>query len=380
LESYTQAIELDPDYLEATIKIGVARLQEGDYAEAAQAFDRAIELNDRIVSAYTGLGVAQQALGQTEEAMASLEMAAQIEPNGTLLFSELARLQLRVSAAENMNKYLSPQAIGASPAGPSDQEVSGFVQRQIAKLQAALRQHPDHADWHYRLGLLLKSEGELSGAIDAFRHAVAINPHYLKALTKLALALREAGQLDGAIRTLKRAVEVDPQSIDLHYQLGLMFADKNEFSLALDRFECAVSQEPHNLDYLANVALALQEMGLVDRATAGWRTLCQVAQATSEASAVVTLRTDSSDPHSARSEGVLLPRGAVPSVLLRPCAAAKACSSGIRGGNWPSETLIGLVPTVRSVYNTRLSAHSAPCAFRHPDNRLSSSCRRRERC
>ena len=89
-------------------------------------------------------------------------------------------------------------------------------------------------------------------------------------------ALRLGDEVGHALFTLDRPVHI--------VQLGLMFADRNEFSLALDRFEHALSHEPHNLDYLANVALALQEMGLVDRATAGWRTLCQVAQATSQAS------------------------------------------------------------------------------------------------
>ncbi len=284
LASYQRAVELNPDYLEATIKVGVTHLRGGDYIEAARVFNSAIEINDRILSAYVGLGVAQQALGKTEDAQASLEMAAEIEPNSTVLFSEMARLQLRVSAAAQADRYLSPRAIAATPQGPLDDDVATVVQRQIASLRATLKEHPNHADLHYRLGLLLRHDGDLVGAIDAFYQATSINPQYLAALTKLALALRETGRTDEAMNVLKRALEVDPESIDLHYQLGLMFADRNEFASALDRFEYTVAKEPHNLDYIANVVLALQNMGLLDRASAGWQTLCEVARQTSRAS------------------------------------------------------------------------------------------------
>ena len=280
LTAYRHASALNPDYLEATIKVGTTNLRRGGYTEAAQAFSRAIEINDRIVTAYVGMGVAQQAMGKTDDARASLEMAAGIEPNSTLLFSEMARLQLKASAAEQAHSYLSPQSIAATPDGPRDHEVAAILEQQTARLRDAAGKHPNHADLHYRLGLLLRHNGDLEGAIEAFLLAVAINPQYLKAILKLALALREAGRPEAAIEVAKRALDIDPQSVDLHYQLGLMFADKNQFALALDRFDHAVQEAPENLDYVANLALALQNMGLLDRAAETWRTVCDLAQST----------------------------------------------------------------------------------------------------
>ena len=279
LSAYGQAVALNPDYLEAMIKVGTANLRRGCYVESAQAFSRAIEINDRIVTAYVGMAVAQQAMGKTEDAQASVEMASGIEPNSTLLFSEMARLQLKVSAAQQAKRYASPEAVAGAPDGPRDPEVAAIMEQQIARLRAVVREHPNHADLHYRLGLLLRHNGDLGGAIESFLQAVTINPQYLKAIIKLAFALREAGRPEAAIEVAQRALSIDPQSIDLHYQLGLMFADKNQFALALDRFDHAVREAPQNLDYVANLALALQNMGLMDRAAEAWRTLCDLAQA-----------------------------------------------------------------------------------------------------
>jgi tetratricopeptide (TPR) repeat protein len=282
LEAYSRASTLNPDYLEARIKAGTARLRRGEHVEAAEAFSHALEINDRIVSAYVGMGVAQQAAGKTEDALASFEMAAGIEPNSTLLFSEAARLQLMVSAAEQARRYTCPRSIAAQPEGPPYDDVASMIDTQIGNIRCGLRLHPNHADLHYRLGLLLRHSGDLHGAIEAFQQAISINPNYVKALTKLGLALQEAGQTKAAVGAFQRALAIDPETLDLHYQVGLIFADRGEFALALERFEHAARQAPEKVDYVANLALALQNMGLLDRAAASWQTLCELTRYTRE--------------------------------------------------------------------------------------------------
>lgn len=278
LTCYEQAIKLNPNCLEAAVKIGSLQLSAGDYDAAAKAFSAAIEINDRLVDAYVGLGVSQQACGSPGDAVASFDAAAMIEPNSDLLFSEMAKLQLRVSAAEQRRQHMTVTRTSDSNGADRDHGdvVDPLVRVQIDNLRAGIAAHPAHADLHYRLGVLLRHAGDGAGAIRAFAEAVAINPHYIKALVRLGLTLRDAGDTRGAIRAFERALELDQESIDLHYQLGLMFADEGQFAAALDRFEYATKHDPHNEAYLANLALALQNMGLLDRASATWQTLCNM--------------------------------------------------------------------------------------------------------
>jgi Flp pilus assembly protein TadD len=147
-----------------------------------------------------------------------------------------------------------------------------LLAEQIRRHQTVLIERPQHADLHYRLGVLLRHAGRLPEAIAAFRRAVQINPTYAKALVKLGLALHAAGQSQEAIDILRRAIHLRPDDAPLHYELGLMFADRRDFALAIEQFEDAVRRAPHNLDFHANLALALQNMGLIDRASACWRT------------------------------------------------------------------------------------------------------------
>jgi len=276
LAAYEDAITLNPNCLEAAVKIGSIHLGTGDYDAAAKAFSSAIEINDRLVDAYIGLGVAHQESGATCQAIASFDAAALIEPNSELLFSEMAKLQLRVSAAKQRHHHLTPHTHDAEHGASGHGMADPLVTEQIANLRDAISKHPVHADLHYRLGVLLRHVGDADGAIRAFGDAVAINPHYTKALVKLGLTLREIGDTRAGIRAFQRALELDQESIDLHYQLGLMFADEGDFAAALDRFEYATQHDPHNEDYVANLALALQNMGLLDRASATWQTLCDI--------------------------------------------------------------------------------------------------------
>jgi tetratricopeptide (TPR) repeat protein len=247
------------------------------------AFTRAIEINDRILNAFVGLAVAQQATGKQEDARVSLEQASAIEPNSTLLFSEVSRLQLKVAAAKQRRRYLAPDQIAQEPGAPSDERVVSMIEKQIAHLREAVAEHPNHADLHYRLGLLLKHTGDRGATIQSFERALSINPNYLKAMIKLAIVQREAGRVDDAIRTAQRALQIDPESVQLHYELGLMYADRGLFANAIDSFDEAVRFEPHNTDYVANLALALQNMGLADRAAATWHTLCDLTDRKADA-------------------------------------------------------------------------------------------------
>jgi len=63
MKHYLAALELQPDYLEASVKLGTHHLIFGRWEEAAEAFHAAGELNDRLLINYVGLGVCQAAGG-----------------------------------------------------------------------------------------------------------------------------------------------------------------------------------------------------------------------------------------------------------------------------------------------------------------------------
>ncbi len=268
---YERALEIHAEYLEAMVKLGTTQLRMGEHVEAARWFTKAVEVNDRLLTACVGLGVAQLQAGRREEGLGSFELASKIEPNSSLLFSETARMQLKASVGEQIERYLGLGAPATEPEGGREL-ASLLIEKQIERHHNAIKRKPNHADLHYRLGLLLKYRGRVSEAIEAFCQAVRINPAYEKALVKLGISLRAVGEIDEAIKYFRQALEINPDDAQLHYQLGLIFAEKHLFELAVDHFGKAQESMPDNLDLQANLAVALQNVGLMDRAEVSWRT------------------------------------------------------------------------------------------------------------
>jgi len=273
IEQYRLALEAQPSFLEATVKLGTQHMRQGRLVDAAITFNRAVELNDRLITAFVGLGVAQHACGRHHESLATFDLAASLEPSTTLLFSESARLQLQLE----QRRRTGAGTDGLAEVDPAPQH-DRLIEEALRRHEQALAQTPGHADLHYRYGLLLRQVGRLAEAIEAFRRAVAINPHYSKALVKLAICLKEAGQIDEAIETFTRALRLNDKFVDVHYQLGLLFAQRAQFELAVEQFERAIAGNDRNLAFRANLALALQNIGLVDRAAATWRSICELSR------------------------------------------------------------------------------------------------------
>ncbi len=279
VEQYRAALDLHPQYLEATVKLGTQHLRSGRFVDAAQSFNKAVELNDRLMMAYVGLGVAQDAGGRTAEARATFDLAASLEPNSSLLFAEAARLQLKSEyGALERHQSTRTSPVGAMPSG------SDLLMEQIRRHRQALALNPNHADLYYRFGLLLRQVGEFEEAVSAFRNAIEINPGYVKAIIKLGICLKEMGRADEAVEMFRRALSLRDDFVDVHYQLGLLFSQQNQFDLAVEAFERAGDGDPRNISFRANIALALQNIGMLDRAAATWRSICELSRDFDESS------------------------------------------------------------------------------------------------
>ncbi|MFQ5946330.1 MAG: tetratricopeptide repeat protein, partial [Anaerolineae bacterium] len=73
IEQYREAIELDPEFLQARLWFGRPYLQKGMFAEALEELQQAVELSSGSTISLAVLGHAHAAAGNTDEAHAILE-------------------------------------------------------------------------------------------------------------------------------------------------------------------------------------------------------------------------------------------------------------------------------------------------------------------
>jgi len=262
IRQYEQTLQIRPDFLEATIKLGTQYLQIGEKQLAAKQFNKAVELNDQIVEAYLGFVTASKLTGNISEALTTLSLAAAIEANSTLLFAEMSCLQFKVMFGEN-----------------SMSENTGQSNLLLETVIEAHRQHilDDHnnPDLYYRLGILMMGLNKTQEAVELFKKALRINPTFRKAKIKLSICLFETNQKQIALEQLTKDEILNAETLQLYYKISLLYCDKIKFASSILNLERSLSDSFTNSNNTTNISVALQNLGLLDRATTTWDNLSQ---------------------------------------------------------------------------------------------------------
>jgi tetratricopeptide (TPR) repeat protein len=261
---YKDAIRICPDFLEATIKLGTQYLQMQNNLSAAQQFNRAVEINDQIVDAYVGLATAQKECGKIAEGLATLSLAKAIEPNSTLLFSQTAALKFKIEMESgfSLNNENEP-----------DETIETVIAAHLRQTSA----EPQNPDLCYRIGLLMVGVYRYEDAIKAFETALEINPTHTRAKNKLAICLLETGQNQAALDKLTAGDCIDRGTLELHYKTALLYCDRVKFASSLINLEKYMQDNFACTNATVNVSIVLQNLGLLDRASAMWDSLSNTA-------------------------------------------------------------------------------------------------------
>jgi tetratricopeptide (TPR) repeat protein len=262
---YEQALALCPDFLEATIKLGTQYLRFNNEQLAAKQFNKAVEINDKIVDAYIGLALAQKLAGNISEALATLSLAAAIQPNSSLLFAQTASLQFKIGIAENMpNLY--------------NDESPDLIESVITAHRNQIAHQPQNPDLHYRLGVLMMSVERITDAIQEFQTATTINPNFTRAKSRLAICLLESDRKTQALKQLVAPDCLNKDSLNLHYKTALLYCNKPKFASSLMNLEHYMESNFALTETVVNISIILQNLGLLDRASATWDNLADTAK------------------------------------------------------------------------------------------------------
>ena len=263
---YNAAIQKQPNYLEATIKLGTQFLRMKRSAMAAEQFNRAIEINDEIVDAYIGLAIAQHCSGEVDEASSTISLASAIQQNSTLLFSETATLRLQIAlddTAENEEQISETILM---------EDVVLAHQKQVAA-------KPASPDVHYRFGMLMMATNNLSHAIKSFRMTLSLNPTHYRARSKMAICTHEMGKVDKAAKVLFDSTAPDISTLKLHYDTAILYCDREKFASALSNMARQMDKDLPTAESIVSVEVVLENLGLVDRAATTWERLTETAHA-----------------------------------------------------------------------------------------------------
>ena len=158
IESYSRAIELSPNFVEAYNNRGVVYNIKGDYDRAIEEYNKAIELKPDFAQAYNNRGVV----------------------------------------------YID----------------KGDFDRAIEEYNKAIELKPDLAEAYYNRGIDYQNKGDYDRAIADFTEAIAFKPDYASAYNNRGVVYIDKGDFDRAIEEYNKAIELKPDLAEAYYNRG----------------------------------------------------------------------------------------------------------------------------------------------------------------
>jgi len=153
----------------------------------------------------------------------------------------------------------------------SGQFVLNFETRELGeKVRVMAGRNAD--DW---LATALEYEAEGSTcaeAIDAYDHALSIDPQKVDALLNCGTLCYEEGNLKKAAEYFVRALQVDPENALAHFNLGSVLEEVGRLEAARLHLRHAVRLDPSYPDAHYNLAFVCEKLGARNEAHRHWQT------------------------------------------------------------------------------------------------------------
>ncbi len=152
----------------------------------------------------------------------------------------------------------------------SGQFVLNFETRELGEKVRVLA-GPNADDW---LATALEYDAEentRAQAIEAYDHALSIDPQKVDALLNCGTLRYEEGNLKKAAEYFMRALQVDPESALAHFNLGSVLEEVGRLEAARLHLRNAVRLDPNYPDAHYNLAFVCEKLGAQNEAQRHWQ-------------------------------------------------------------------------------------------------------------
>ncbi len=220
LESFANAVALEPVFPFGHNNYGQALLRAGRVSDALHEFDLAIDQHPTLAAAHFNRGNALLALGRVDDAITSFESALRLQPQLTdarlNLGSALHRAR-RYTEAEAINRALlaeQPDSVAAHCNLASTLFATRRQTEALEHLARATTLAPENLTARVNYGTALAVTGRPAEAVAQFRAAVALRGDDAGLLLNYAAVLAQAGDAAAARTTLDRVLTLQPGNAD----------------------------------------------------------------------------------------------------------------------------------------------------------------------
>ena len=284
---FQAAIRRAPHFPAAYVRRADALLRLGRWSQARDSYSAAIERDPELVLAHRGLGQAAILLGDVPNAIKHLEQAARLEPEDRITQVALARaytLEDRTKEAEEASRkaetltaearlpdqfFFEIQNLAVDP-----ETLRGRIARNLGEgsyepaIEALkLLEESEGPSVGKQLGSVYKLRanqlafsGDFDSALAEFERAATLIPTDPEVEHNWGTVLLRQGNLQEAGLHFEKAIQIDPQSTDSLYNLGVVLEGLGRNGEAIQRFTQAAAINPRHV-----AATRLAELGVASK-------------------------------------------------------------------------------------------------------------------
>jgi tetratricopeptide (TPR) repeat protein len=179
----TDAIDIDPNSLEAYGLLGQLYARENRLDAAREAFEAIAAQRPNAVSARTVVALIDEIRGNLAEARKGYERIVQIDPAAVVACNNLAYMYAEHGGNLDAALQLAQRARQKAPDAPEIVDTLGWVyyrkgllQLAIPLFQQAVAKVPKSPTYQYHLALAYRDAGDTRKAREAFAKVVSIGP------------------------------------------------------------------------------------------------------------------------------------------------------------------------------------------------------------
>ena len=217
---------------------GACYSEIGPIESTIESFENAISLNPKYAEAHYNLGVALQRANQLDNAVECYKKALNAKP--------------AYPAAHNNFGLISLE--------------QGNLNSAIKSFEWAVAYDPYYAEAHNNLGAAFQELHQFDSAIEQYKKAVTINPEYAEAFNNLGSSCESLGFKEEALNHYEKAISISPSFAEAHFNLsGIKKYSENDIQASKMRLLLSNDNLNQSDQILINFALAKANDDLMNR-------------------------------------------------------------------------------------------------------------------
>ena len=250
----------------------------GKFKKSLPLLERLVVLQPDNLEAYLRLGIDRFHTGHPEEALDPLRTVVHANPENTEANFYLGLCYLALDREDEANKAFARQAAMA----PADADelylfIKGYGHLSSAMLSRLVGLGADSYRMHQVRGEYFDMQNAPELAIKEYEKAVELRPDLPSLHYVLGTAYWKHSQLDKAAAELRRTIELAPQHFMAHYDLGMVLLEQNAPEDAMKEFQVAIAIQPGIVNGYLGLGKALYLQGQYDAAVPQLRHYIELA-------------------------------------------------------------------------------------------------------